>query len=345
MKSIGEMIPEIASETLDKMARGYELSQLLFTACEYGLFTLLTEEKEARQVSQELKTDPAMTEKFLNALTAAGLLIKSNGRYSNTPLADTFLVQGKPFYQGNLLKLVSKGYHDWSKLGQVLKEGAGRKAGERPAKNVFNESFILAMAEGALRGTLQQTVDVISGLPEFAGVKEMLDLGGGHGLYAIALAQKKPDLKAVVFDLPHAVDVTRDFINRYGMQEKVKVIAGDFNRDELGGGYDLVLASDVFYRPKEAVTGVMRKIFESLNDGGIFILKQWMLNDEGTGPLTAVLFDLKLSLSNNQHYLYTTRESIDLCCQVGFKDIQVIDISIPAKPSTLIIARKNSEIS
>lgn len=340
MKSISEMVPEIASETLDKMARGYELSQLLFTASEYDLFTLLTEEKNAQQVSEELKTDPVMTEKFLNALTAAGLLVKSDGRYSNTPLADTFLVQGKPFYQGNLLKLVSNGYHDWSKFGQVLKEGANPKAGERPAQNVFNKSFILAMAEGALRGTLQQTADVISKLPEFSGVKKMLDLGGGHGLYAIALAQKKPDLNAIVFDLPHVVDVTRDFIERYGMQERVKVIAGDFNRDELGAGYDLVIASDVFYRSKETVTGVMRKIFKSLNDGGSFILKQWTLNNEGTGPLTAVLFDLKLSLSGNQHYLYTTKESIDLFQQVGFKDVQVIDISIPAKPSTLIIARK-----
>jgi len=340
MKSIGEVVPEIASDALDKMARGYELSQLLFTACEYDLFTLLKEEKKAQQISRELDTDPEITEKFLNALTAVGLLAKSNGRYKNTLLAETFLVRGKPFYQGNLLKLASKGYYDWTRLGQVLKEGAKQKAREKSAQNVFNKSFILAMGEGALRGTLQQTVDVISKLPEFARVKTMLDLGGGHGLYAIALAQKKPDLKAVVFDLPHVVDVTVDYINRYEMQERVKVVAGDFNKDKIGAGYDFVLASDVFYRSKEVVTGLIKKVFKSLNDGGSFILKQWVLNGERTGPLTAVLFDLKLSLSGNQHYLYTTKEIIDIFQQVGFNDVQVKDISIPTKPSTLVIGRK-----
>ena len=342
MQSIGDFIPEIPSDPLDKMARGYEVSQLLFTACEYDLFTLLAEEKTAHEVSQEIKTDPIMTEKFLNALTAVGLLAKRDGRYSNTLLADTFLVRGKPFYQGNLIKLVARGCRDWSRLGQVLKEGAGQQAETRRFEAVFDRSFILAMAEGAVRGTLQQTVEAVSKLPEFAGTKRLLDLGGGHGLYAISLAQKKPDLEAIIFDLPHVAEVTRDFISRYGMQERVKVVAGDFNRDELGNGYDLVLASDVFYRPKETVAGVVRKIFDSLNDGGTFILKQWVLNDEGTGPLAAVLFDLKLSLSGNRHYLYTTKESVDLLREAGFYDVQVIDISIPAKPSTLVVAKKKA---
>jgi len=342
MQSIGELMPEIPSEPLDKMARGYEISQLLFTAIEYDLFTMLAEEKTAHEISKEIETDPVMTEKFLNGLTAVGLLAKRDGRYSNTPLADTFLVRGKPFYQGNLIKLVARGCQDWLRLGQAVKEGAALQAEARRVEAVFDRSFILAMAEGAVRGTLQQTVETVSKLPEFAGTKRLLDLGGGHGLYAMSLAQKKPDLEAIIFDLPHVAEVTRDFISRYGMQERVKVVAGDFNRDELGDGYDLVLASDVFHRPKEMVAGVIRKIFDSLNDGGIFVLKQWVLNDEGTGPLTAVLFDLKLSISGNRHYLFTVIESVALLREGGFYDIQVIDISIPAKPSTLIVGKKKA---
>lgn len=95
-----------------------------------------------------------------------------------------------------------------------------------------------------MRGDLQRSVSAIASLSQFKNAKKLLDLGGGHGLYAIAFAQLNPNLDVSIFDLPHVAEITRDFIKRYRMKDRIKVIAGDFTKDDIGNGYDIIFASD-----------------------------------------------------------------------------------------------------
>ena len=71
----------------------------------------------------------------------------------------------------------------------------------------------------------------------------MLDLGGGHGLYAIALARSEPGMQCVVFDLPQVGESCRISLAKYGVENQVSIRAGDFFRDDFGRGYDLILSS------------------------------------------------------------------------------------------------------
>lgn len=52
------------------------------------------------------------------------------------------------------------------------------------------------------------------------------------------------------------------------------------------------------------------------------------------------LFDLKLSLQGDRHYIYTETEYIELLEEVGFSSIRVLDISSSSSPSAIIIGRK-----
>ncbi|MHC1575576.1 MAG: methyltransferase, partial [Candidatus Methanogasteraceae archaeon] len=203
--------------------------------------------------------------------------------------------------------------------------------------------FILAMAEGSMRGSLHQTVKEVSNLPEFKRARTLLDLGGGHGLYAIAFAEINPELDATVFDLPPVTEVTREFIGRYGMNERVSVIGGDFALDDIGHGYDIVFASDVFYRKPDALSGVFEKIHGALNDGGSIVLKHWILNDDRTAPPTSVLFDLMLSLRGGDwHHIYTEVEYIELLEGAGFSDIRLLDVSSQVSPSVILVGNKEA---
>lgn len=96
----------------------------------------------------------------------------------------------------------------------------------------------------------------------------MLDLGGGHGLYAIAMASMNPDLNCVVFDLPEVIDTTCNYIISHNMDEQVKVLPGNFFSDDIGSGYDIILSSS---NPSGKDMAMIKKIHESLNPGGIFI--------------------------------------------------------------------------
>ncbi|WP_269849642.1 methyltransferase [Methanosarcina horonobensis] len=61
---------------------------------------------------------------------------------------------------------------------------------------------------------LQETVRVVRENVDFTNVKKLLDLGGGHGLYAIAFSKLNEDLQAFVFDLPPVTKETRYFIKK-----------------------------------------------------------------------------------------------------------------------------------
>jgi len=337
-----DMTPEIGSEPLDRIVKGCEASNILRTALDLDLFDLLEEPKTAEQVSSETGTVATIAEKFLNALCTIDILSKRDGNYANTKLASAFLVKKSPFYQGNMLRLSGNNSLNWSQLGSAMKGDLPDETGERPER-VFDSSFILAMAEGSMRGSLHQTVKEVSNLPEFKRARTLLDLGGGHGLYAIAFAEINPELDATVFDLPPVTEVTREFIGRYGMNERVSVIGGDFALDDIGHGYDIVFASDVFYRKPDALSGVFEKIHGALNDGGSIVLKHWILNDDRTAPPTSVLFDLMLSLRGGDwHHIYTEVEYIELLEGAGFSDIRLLDVSSQVSPSVILVGNKEA---
>lgn len=332
-------LPDVNIEPLYEIAKGTEKFILLKTAVDFNVFDFFNKPQPAQEFVDKAQTDFDLTEKFLNALVAMGLLAKEDSLYNNTPLASACLIKDKPFFQGNMLELMYKSREDrWANLGNCLKEGPIQP--DRNKSQVFNGKFIVAMAEGAMRGDLHQTVKVVSRLPEFNRSKKLVDLGGGHGLYAIAFSQANPELESVVFDLPQVSETTKAYIDEYEMQSRVKAVSGDYTKDDWGKGYDIVFASDALYKPKEELLPVLTKIRESLNPGGLFISKHWMMNKERTSPDTTVLFDLMLSLTRGfSGYTYCTEESVELFKHAGF-DIETFDISSPSKPSVIIVCRK-----
>ena len=336
-----DTITEIGSEPLDRIVKGCEASNILRTALDFDLFDLLEEPKTAEQVVSEIGTVATLTGKFLNALCTIDILLKRDGRYVNTPLASTFLMRKSQFYQGNMLKLSGNSSNNWSKLGSVLKGDVPEEVGGR-LEEVFDSGFILAMAEGSMRGSLHRTAKEISTIPEFQKARTLLDLGGGHGLYAIAFAEMNPKLDAMVFDLPPVTEITREFIKRYDMNERVSVTGGNFVEDDIGQGYDIVFASDVFYSKPDVLSGILKKIHNALNDGGSIMLKHWILNDDRTAPSTSVLFDLMLSLRGDWHHIYTEDEYFKLIRDAGFSNVRLLDISSQTSPSALIIGNKEA---
>lgn len=332
--------PQVDIDPLYEITQGLEKGLLLFTAMEYDIFTCLKTPKTAENISAELGIDSKFSIKFLNSLVAIGLLTKKDSLYCNTLLTATYLVKDEPFYQGNLLNLMKKTRQQrWKKLPLVLKSGSGQP--NKKFEEAFDKGFILGMAEGALRGGLYDTIKALSQLSEFSKAQRILDLGGGHGLYAIAFAQMNPAIESFVFDLPPVIEVAKEFITKYQMENRVKTITGDFTKDDWGNNYDIIFASDVFYRVREVVLPVLQKIRNTLNKDGLFICKQWTIDETRTSPMTTVLWDLMVSmLGSPSFYTHTNEEFIRVLKEAGFKRIELIDISTPSKPSRIIMARK-----
>ena len=86
------------------------------------------------------------------------------------------------------------------------------------------------MAENALSGRLQAVIRVIINLPGFDRARRVLDLGGGHGLYAIALGMQNPGIEAWVFDLPDVVPLAGSYPGQVQGRKRAPDSRGFFQR-------------------------------------------------------------------------------------------------------------------
>ncbi len=145
----------------------------------------------------------------------------------------------------------------------MIKHSVTKRA--RDASKFFAEIVIHSLAQNALLGELQRTVKIVSEFEEFKNAKKLLDLGGGHGLYAMAFTALNEKLKAYVFDLPHVVEKTKEYIRKFSA-DRVDVIAGDFFVDSIVSKYDVVFSS---YNPGGKKAELIPKIYASLNKNGL----------------------------------------------------------------------------
>jgi predicted O-methyltransferase YrrM len=124
----------------------------------------------------------------------------------------------------------------------------------------------------------------------------MLDLGGDLGLIGITIVAAHPSMNGVIFDLPPVVQVAKAFIKEYGMEDRMEVLRGDFNRDSIGAGYDLVLAC-LYLEAAKDLDSIVKKVYDALNTGGVFVsIFNSGMTQERTKPEPLVLSSLSMAL-------------------------------------------------
>jgi SAM-dependent methyltransferase len=323
------------SRDLRSLSMSLDTFYALSSALEVGIFQNLMQPKCSSEVAKELGLHAGITEKLCKALASRGYLSREGDNYALSDQARTFLTESSPFYQGNLIKLMQRTRAQrWGSLARALKEGP---IAAPSGTQVFDEFFALAMAEGAVGGSLQRTVRALKRMPQFHEARRGLDLGGSHGLYSLAFASLNPDLEVVIFDLAKVIDGAAKRV--VSDSERIITMAGDFNRDDLGKDYDFVFASDVLYRNEESLCPLLARIRKSLKPEGLLISKHYHIDDL-VRDSSAVLFDLMFSLSGTGGVVYSSADFCRLLESAGFSIVQVDDIGSPASPSKIITARK-----
>jgi ubiquinone/menaquinone biosynthesis C-methylase UbiE len=110
----------------------------------------------------------------------------------------------------------------------------------------------------------------------------MLDLGGGPGTNAMAMAKK--GVQATIFDLPETTAIARKVARREGVRE-LRFVAGDFHFDSIGSGYDLILISQIFHAfSGEENVALLLKCRQALNPGGRVAVQEFPIDETRTAP-------------------------------------------------------------
>ena len=316
-------MPEKRLDTtrLQHLARAYTRSAVLYAAIDLELFSHV--DRGASSISdlaQTMGISELNVERLVNVCLAMELLGRENGRLTNAPDVDRYLVVGKRTYAGPWMTFTRPSATQWLELTELLRNpeppsrvGIDLRMPVEEARRYHQATYSVGMGAGRL---FCRQVDL-------SGRRRMLDLGGGSGAYCINATKTFDGLEAIVLDLPAVVEVARDFIAENGASDRVTTIAGDFTWDPLPLGCDVVLmASNLPMYNEETIALVVRKAFEALEPGGEMHLVGEMLNADGIGPLDAALWGLQEVLRNSEGKAHTVAQVRAYFAAAGFEAVE-----------------------
>jgi acetylserotonin N-methyltransferase len=157
---------------------------------------------------------------------------------------------------------------------------------------------------------------------DFAGIKRILDVGGGSGCFMIASAQAHPKLTATIMELGTMCEAAAPYINAGGVGDRVDTKAVNMFREPWPAGYDAVFFSNIWHDWNfRTCEWLARRAYEALPKGGRIMLHEALLDDGGAGPATTAAFSMLMLLAT-QGQQFTFGELKGLLEAGGFRDVE-----------------------
>ena len=305
-------------DELLEISGAYWESCALHAAVKLEVFTFIGQDQlTGKELARRLKGDERGVATLLNALTAMGLLIKSENRYANSPLSTLYLTKDSPQYIGYM---IMHHYHlmdSWHHLDRSVVTGAPARVRAAASTEEQRESFLMGMFNLAMALAPQATKEI-----DLAGRKSLLDLGGGPGTWAIHFCLNNPGLRATVYDLPATRPFAEKIIARFGASNRVQFQEGDYLEDEIENSYDAAWLSHILHgeSPKDCQV-IIKKAVATLRPGGLIMVHDFILNNDLAGPLYPALFSLNMLTGTTEGRSYSEGQIMDMLAKAGAKDL------------------------
>lgn len=271
------------SKLLKNSTEGLQKHYLIIAGWESGIFEYTIAPKTFQEIAQKLGYHEIMTKLFCEALVKIDLLTKKGTNYVNSSLTNNYLVKSSSLYMPKTLEFMKNNARLWAQLPAIIKNGPVTK----DIKAEFGDGRLIRIAEKGEAGGVFKIIDLVKNHVNIQRWRKMIDVGGGHGLHAIAFADLNPKLEVFVFEQSHIVPITSKYIEAY-KSERVHVISGDFYKESIGQGYDAIFSSinQTCSDPK-----FIRIFVDSLNPEGDLILRRFKENSD-VNPLKILDWNL-----------------------------------------------------
>jgi hypothetical protein len=309
---------------LQRISKAFWESAALMSAVDLGLFTALSKGANTIEgAASAIGIEPLNAERLLTVLCAMELLERSGSTFTNAADVERFLVKGKKTYAGPWILFAKP---DWRKWGKLTEHLQASRADQRRL-GMYGESFTSEKARkyheatysigmGAARRFHKQV--------DLAGRRKIIDLGGGSGCYCIVAAETYPEITAEVLDLAPVVTVTREYLQRGGVADRVTATACDFTTDALPKDADVaIMASNLPQYGREIIANVVARVHDALVPGGEFHLIGEMLEADGPGPIAPALWGLAETLSHSTGLAHSLSDCVGYFESAGFEAVSV----------------------
>ncbi|MEM8773948.1 MAG: methyltransferase [Pseudomonadota bacterium] len=197
--------------------------------------------------------------------------------------------------------------------------GVGGEIGADVAEkysNLMAESQVLVA-----RDTLQM-------LP-IKGEATVLDVGGGSGVFLSEVLRRNARAKGVLFDLPEVMPSAEKRVRELGLENRIELHGGNFQRDGLPTGADTICLIRVLYdHSDETVAALLETVYDALPRGGRLIVSEPMAGGaqpERSGDIYFAFYTMAMGTGRAR----SAPRIAEMCRAAGFEDLR---IKTPLRP-------------
>ncbi len=304
-----------------KMVTGYWVSQSICLAAKLGLADLVADgPRTADEMAASTGTQPRALYRLLRALASVGVFAEDGeGRFAQTEMS-ACLRTGPTTQRAFAMMNGDEHYRAWADLEFSVRTGlpAFDKA---YGMGVFD--YLSAHPEQAkifdlaMVGVHGDESGAIADVYDFGGIGTLVDVGGGNGTLLSAIAAKWPNVRGVLYDLPHVVERARR-----NLPANCTAVGGNFFESVPAGG-DAYLMRHIIHDWDEArcltILGNVRKVIPA---NGRLLVAEGVVA-AGNGPGFTKLLDLNmLVLPGGEER--TEAEYAALFAKAGFRLTRVV---------------------
>ncbi|MDD2553501.1 MAG: methyltransferase [Desulfotomaculaceae bacterium] len=296
----------------------------LAAAVETGIIENLNNKPmSAAELARLMGADTRAVWVVTEALKTLGYLTKENGRLTlSSEAREIFYNTGSQVYKGFSFMHRYHVIRSWLTLPEVIFTG---KAHPKDKNREKTQYFMSAMSLSARQHAPAVTGLCLEGIGQGAKV---LDVGGGPLTYAKAFADLGANV--TVLDTPEVVEYMSDFLRG---EEKIEMVAGDFNQGLPAGPFSLVFLGNICHIYGEHQNrNLFKMAAQVLQPNGRIAILDFV---RGTG-VTAAVFGVNMLVSSVNGGAWTYDEYGQWLSDAGFYDVNLDS----ANDKQIIFAKK-----
>ena len=251
-------------------------------------------------LAAELRVDARALKIHLGLLAALGLLERREQLWRATALARTWLHPESRGYYAPAFDGLMQWLPMHGELLETLRSGSA-PLGQQPAMAEWERGDTLpGMAPtftGYMNASSLAAALAVARQPLFAEVRQMLDIGGGSGVFPIEIAKAWPQFHATILEIAVVCPEADRYIAAAGVGDRVRTQPINMFVQDWPGGYDAVFLSNILHDwPEDTCQLLANKAFAALPSGGRVLVHEMLMDDDGCGPLPVAAFSLLMLL-------------------------------------------------
>lgn len=324
--------------------QGFMGSAATRAALDLEVFTHISHGADtAEKLAAPKNVSPRAMRILCDALVAFGVLGKSEGRYTLPAPTQMLLVKGSPAYIGAMARLMVNPmiWNEAGRLTDVVRAGHSLVgASAEAANNPFWEEFSRNSRQMATMAG-PSVADVAAAMfPSGVEPRKILDIAAGSGMYGFSALKRFPNAKLISVDWPNVLDLAKPTAAHMGLQDRVEFRPGDIFNVDLGSGYDLVLAVNIYHHFSiEKCIELSKRLCAATAPGGAIVLVDAIPDEARAENRFALAFALTMLIWTHEGDTYTLSQYEKMLTAGGYHGIELKTVPGPA-PMQAIVAHK-----